>query len=111
MASGKIHGRTSTACLEEVWHIERSGRAGDLNGLALNAYKVFTPLLTVTDEAFRWALRLEAPGLGPNDRLHVGTCLDHGIQVILSADSGFDGVEGITRVDPADRETVDTLLG
>lgn len=110
VAAGDVDARTSTACLEEVWHIERSGRAGNLTGLAMNAYRVFTPLLPVTDRAFRSALELEAPKLGPNDRLHVGTCLDHSIATILSADAGFDGVEGILRVDPADQDALASLL-
>jgi predicted nucleic acid-binding protein len=99
---GDADGRMSTAALEEVWYIERSGRAGALEGLAEWAYTLFTPLLSVTDEAFRIALSLPAPQLGPNDRLQVGTCLAHDIDVLVSADTGFDGVAGVRRVDPSD---------
>lgn len=95
-------GRTSAAVLEEVWHIERSRRLGDLDGLAERAYRLLTPLLPVTDEAFAQALALDAPQLGANDRLHVGTCMVHGIESIVTADRGFDGVRGIRRVDPLD---------
>src|SRR5215212_2397655 len=38
-------GRTSPPVLEEVWHIERSGRLGRLDGLAARAHKIFSPLL------------------------------------------------------------------
>jgi hypothetical protein len=31
-------------------------------------------------------------------------------QTIFSADSGFDGIEGVTRVDPLDRQGVTGLL-
>lgn len=95
-------GRTSAAVLEEVWHIERSRRLGRLDGLAERAYRLFTPLLPVTDEAFAKALMVDAPHLGANDRLHAGTCLVHGIQSIVTADRGFDGVRAIRRVDPLD---------
>jgi predicted nucleic acid-binding protein len=95
-------GRTSAAVLEEVWHIERSGRLGHLDGLAERAYRLFSPLLPVTDEAFGRALLLDAPQLGANDRLHVGTCRVHGIESIVTADRGFDGVRGVRRVDPLD---------
>ncbi|MFN8159950.1 MAG: type II toxin-antitoxin system VapC family toxin [Solirubrobacterales bacterium] len=102
IAAGEADGRTSTAVLEEVWHIERSGRAGAIEGLTERTYALFTPLLPVTDEAVGHALTVTAPRLGTNDRLHVGTCLAHGIEVLLSADQGFDEVRGIRRVDPLD---------
>jgi len=110
VAAGEADGRTSPAVLEEVWYIERSGRAGRLDGLAARAYAVFTPLLTVTDEAFRLALALRASRLGPADRLHVGTCRSHGIEVVLSADSAYSGLRGMRRVDPLDAGGVRRVL-
>jgi predicted nucleic acid-binding protein len=103
-------GRTSAAVLEEVWHIERSRRLGRLDGLAERAYRLFTPLLPVSDEAFARALTLDAPQLGANDRLHVGTSLAHGIERIVTADRGFDGVRGVRRVDPLDAAARRRLL-
>ena len=100
VARGSAPGRTSTAALEEVWYVELSGKAGPLDGLTERLYKVLTPLLAVTDEAFRLAPGLDAPGLGPNDRLHAGTCLVHGIDTIVSADRAFDEITGIKRFDP-----------
>jgi predicted nucleic acid-binding protein len=102
VAHGDADGRTSTAALEEVWYLESHARAGVAPGLTERAHAVFAPLLAVTDEAFGRALALEAPGVGTNDRLHAATCLEHGIDVILSGDAGFDAVEGIRRVDPLD---------
>jgi predicted nucleic acid-binding protein len=93
-------GRISTAALEEVWHFERTRAQGKVDGLTEDAYALLAPLLSVTDGAFRRALELEVPGLETNDRVHVGTCLEHDIGVIVSADSAFDGVKGIRRVDP-----------
>jgi predicted nucleic acid-binding protein len=98
------------AVLEELWHIERSRRRGRLDGLAERAYRLFTPLLPVSDEAFARALALDAPRLGANDRLHVGTCLAHGIERIVTADRGFDGVRGVRRVDPLDAAARRRLL-
>ncbi len=110
IARGEADGRTSTAALEEVWWIELSGKAGNLTGLASRAYAVLTPLLAVTDEAFREALALSAPDLGPNDRLHVGTCHTNEIEIIVSADRGFDAVQGLRRVDPLDANALRQLL-
>jgi predicted nucleic acid-binding protein len=103
-------GRTSVAVLEEVWHIERAGRVQGIDGVAERAYRAFTPLLPVTDEAFARALAVEASGIGTADRLHVGTCLAHGIDTIVTADRGFDGVRGVRRVDPLDARRLSRLL-
>ena len=101
IALGQARGRTSAAVLEEVWHLELSGKAGSHHGLTEDALALFNPLLAVTDEAFRLAFALQArSSLGANDRLHVGTCLAHGIRIIVSADAAFDSVAAISRVDP-----------
>jgi predicted nucleic acid-binding protein len=42
------------------------------------------------------------PRLGPADAIHVATALAHGIETVISADSDFDAVAGIERVDPLD---------
>jgi predicted nucleic acid-binding protein len=110
VANGDVDGRTSPAVLEEVWYIERSGRAGPLDRLAARAYAVFTPLLTVTDEAFRVALSVRKRLLGPADRLHVGTCRSSGIDTIVTADSGFGGLRGLRRVDPLDPAAIRKLI-
>ena len=103
-------GRTSPPVLEEVWHIERSGRLGRLDGLAARAHKIFSPLLPVTDEAFARALLIDAPQLGTNDRVHVGTCFVHGIGTIATADRGFDAATALRRVDPLDTAARKRLL-
>lgn len=41
------------------------------------------------------------PTLSPRDYIHWAIMLRHDIRVMLSADRHFDGIEGITRVDPA----------
>src|SRR5207247_3953888 len=86
----EVDGGTSPAALEEVWCIERSGRAGILEGLTTQAYTLFTPLLPVTDQAFRLALSVRAPRVGTNDRPHVGTRLAHGIGGRVPAGGGLD---------------------
>lgn len=110
IARGEADGRTSTAALEEVWYVEWRGRAGSLAGLTQRAHSALAPLLSVTDHTFRLALSLDAPEVGPNDRLHAATCLEHGIEAIITADEHFDSVPGVRRVDPLDREGVAELL-
>lgn len=111
IARGEADGRLSTAILEEVWHIELSGRAGALDGLARQAYLTFSPLLAVNDQIFARALDLEAGRLGANDRIHVATALAHEIDTIVSADAAFDQVSAIARVDPMSDAERSRILG
>ncbi|MHB8619001.1 MAG: type II toxin-antitoxin system VapC family toxin [Chloroflexota bacterium] len=111
IARGQAPGQTSSAVLEEVWHLELSAKLGDVRGLAQHAYALFTPLLPVTDEAFRLALSIPGrPGVGTNDRVHAGTCFAHGIRTMVSADRGFDGLPDLLRVDPLDSAARRSLL-
>ncbi len=110
IGDGEADGVTSTAVLEEVWHVELSGKAGDVAGLALGAYTLFRPLLAVSDEVVARALSLKANGLGSNDRIHVATCLENDIDTIVTADGDFDRVRGVTRIDPLDRRALTRLL-
>lgn len=110
IADGEAEGRTSTAVLEEIWHVELSGKAGSLGGLAASAYAAFTPLLPVADDTVQLALSLDAMSLGANDRIHVATCRQHGIDTIVTADGDFDGIRGLRRVDPLDKRAVSRLL-
>jgi len=111
VARREADGRSSVMALEEVWHLELSGRIPGIAGLARRAYDALEPLLAVSDEAFRLALELPAKRLGANDRLHAGTCLANGIETIVSADAGFDELERPRRVDPLDSERLGALLG
>lgn len=105
-------GRTSCAVLEELWHVERSGRVAGIAGITDRAYRLFAPLLSATDAAFRLARDLTAPRrLGTNDRLHVGTCLDHGIGTVVTADESFREVTVVAHVDPRNDRARRRLLG
>jgi predicted nucleic acid-binding protein len=110
IASGDAQGRTSPAVLEEVWHVALRRYPGQLDGLAESALTIFSPLLPVTEEALRHGLTMGGSALGPNDKLHVGTCRTEGIEVVLSADRAFDQAAGIERVDPLDPAAVERLL-
>jgi len=111
IAAGSAEGYMSTAALEEVWHLELSGKAGSVSGLTRRAHAIFSPLLPVTDEALQFALSMQGTSVGSNDRLHAGTCAANGIGAICTADAGFETVTGIERVDPLDRAAVSKLLG
>jgi predicted nucleic acid-binding protein len=109
-AERRTHGYVSTAVLEEVWHLELSGRVDGLGGATANLYEVFSPLLAVTDDVFRRALQIDVASLGSNDRIHAATCQEWGIRTIVSADVAFDAVRSLRRVDPLDAHAVERLL-
>lgn len=54
--------------------------------------------VTIEDVVAAKDLILAAPMLSARDALHASVMLRHGIHEIASFDSGFDGVEGITRI-------------
>jgi predicted nucleic acid-binding protein len=76
--------------------------------LAAGAHELFAPVLAVTDEIFARALALPHGKIGAKDRIHVATCLEYGIDRIVTADRGFDTVTGLRRIDP--REGTAPLL-
>lgn len=110
IADGTCDGRTSPLVLEEVWHVAEQLYPGRLEGLVAHALSIFSPLLPVTEADVVHALALEVSALDANDRLHLGTCASHDIDVVLTADRAFDGVAGVERVDPLDEQAVDRLL-
>lgn len=110
VAAGEADGTTSTAVMEEVWHLELSGHAGQLAGLTADTHQICRPVLPVTDEIFARALSLPGTRIGANDRVHVATCLLNGIDTILSADKAFDAAKQLRRVDPLDRRALAELL-
>ncbi len=45
------------------------------------------------------------------DAVFAALALNRGIDAILATDRAFDGIEGLERIDPADEQTVSTLIG
>lgn len=101
---------TSTAVIEELWHLESSGRLPGARGSAADTFSLLRPVLDVTDEIIETAFGAPGWGLGTNDRVHVATCRTHGIPTIITADRAFDAVPELRRIDPSDVRAVDGVL-
>jgi predicted nucleic acid-binding protein len=110
LGAGTTSAVTSTAVVEELWHLELSGRIPELDGVTEAVFTLLRPALAVTDEIVAAAFGVKSRALGTNDRVHVATCQVNGIATILTADRGFDPVDGLRRVDPADLPEVRALL-
>lgn len=108
IASGQLDAVTDAEVLQEILH--RYLYIGEREK-GLQIFDHFDRLMTgrilpVTDVDVRKARALaeEHPRLGPRDLIHLAVMLNHGIDRIVTADRGFDGVEGVTRIDPASFE-------
>lgn len=111
IAGSDLEGLCTVAVAEEVWHLELGGRIPGLRGQTARIRTLFFPLLPVTHAALDGALAITADPelLGANDRLHVGSCLEHGIRAVVSADRGFDSVSEIERIDPLEGDLIERL--
>jgi len=94
---------TSAEVIQEILHRYISIRRAALGiALAREVAAAFRPLLPIThDVAARLPDLVERyPRLTARDIVHVATCLEEGIEAIVSPDHGFDEVTEIRRIDP-----------
>jgi predicted nucleic acid-binding protein len=72
--------------------------------MAAATLDAFAPVLPITHEVMRRmpALVERYSQLAARDLVHVATCLTFGIATVVSTDRGFDDVEQLARIDPAD---------
>ena len=100
---GKLLLEASVEALQEFLHV-RARRTGDRLAAAdlTRAFADTVTLHEVEAPDVRRAIDLFAtvPGLGALDAIHAATCLNRGIQVLVSAGQGFDAVPGLRRIDP-----------
>lgn len=100
-----LDGVTSAEIIQEILHRFSAGDQRPLGAaMAESALDVFAPVLPITERVMREmpVLFRQHPALTARDLIHVSTCRAHGIDVIVSPDRGFDGIEGLSRIDPAD---------
>ncbi len=113
LAAGRLTGEASSLMIEEVVHV-RHRRSGD-RALAAGDGRAAAALLVLHSvgeeevhaalEAFTDHQRMEA-----RDAIHVAIARRHGLTTILSTDRAFDGIDGLSRVDPADHAAVAALV-
>ncbi|MFC4224351.1 type II toxin-antitoxin system VapC family toxin [Lysinibacter cavernae] len=103
LASGKSRGYVSAEVIQEVvFHRMRKtqNRAQSVaEGRGL--MRSFT-VLKFDNEVLDTSLRLieQLPNVRGRDAIHAATALVYSITKILSPDKDFDGIPGITRIDP-----------
>jgi uncharacterized protein len=111
-ASG-IRGEASADLIQELLH-HRFRRSRDRSRAASDARDAAAAcrLHEVRPEDVLRAVGLfaDAQRLGARDTVFAAVALNRGVSRIVSPDRAFDGVPGLTRVDPADRTAVRTLF-
>lgn len=106
-AEGHLLGEASVELIQEFVHV-RSRRQGDRQQAVREAADIalFCELHDLTETDLRRALRLfkSVATLDMRDAIHAATALNRGVDLIVSPDRGFDGVPGLTRIDPIEAE-------
>lgn len=113
VSSGRLHAVTSAEVVQEILHrFMHLGHRPTAAALAAATLDLFSPVVPIThrvmDRMPGLVHRYEA--LSSRDLVHVATCLEEGIETLVSPDRGFDAVREIRRVDPGDRTSVESLL-
>lgn len=109
--AGAVDGMISAEVIREILHRYTSiGDPDRARGVARDALDLFAPVLPVTHEVIQRAVDLHEryPAVRVRDLVHVVTCLEEGIEAIVSPDTHFDGVREITRIAPDDAEALAT---
>lgn len=104
VATGALDATTSAEVVQELHHVyRRRGLLGQGVALGREVAALFPGLLPVTRADILRAgdLLSVRPQLSPRDALRVAVAQNNGISVIVSTDSDFDHVDGISRMDPS----------
>ena len=105
MGDHTLRAETSVETVQEIVHHRR--RRGDPAATergrrALGLCEAVHPLDTETTLAALDLIDLH-PDLSTRDAMHAATARTLGIRILLSADSDFDAIGGLERIDPLDR--------
>lgn len=102
--AGRLDGVISAEVVQEILHrFTAIGQPVIGAEMARSALDLFAPILPITHQIMDRmpALVERYPGLAARDLVHVATCLDEGLDTIVSPDRGLDRVREVSRADPA----------
>jgi uncharacterized protein len=110
--AGRLLGEASPDLLQEFLH-QRTRRTGDRAGASALARDVARLCrfdeLSEADALRALDLFARYESLSASDAVFAAFALNRGIDTILSVDTDLDGIEGLTRVDPADPDGLEAL--
>ncbi len=94
---------TSAEVVQEILHRFLAIKRASIGAaIARDVLEAFEPVLPISHRVVARMPELvdRYPALAARDLIHVATCLEEGIAVIVSPDRGFDSVAEITRLGP-----------
>jgi uncharacterized protein len=108
----ELRGEITVEIVQEVVHVRRRRGTDDAAERGRDMLSWRLPLHSFEPPDLDRALKLLRghPALSARDAVHAATALNRRIEAIISTDTHFDAVAGLTRVDPADREAVSGLM-
>lgn len=114
LATGEIEGEVSVDLVQEFLH-QRFRRTGDRHAAAAAARHVSMLValhdVTATESLRALALFARHEQLGARDTMFAAVALNRGLDAIVTADRGFDGIPGLRRIDPLDDDAVASICG
>lgn len=104
IATDDLDAVTSTEVVQEILHRFARVRRPVGMRMARSVMDLFGDMLAVDRTIMTDALRRyeQSPGVSSRGAVHVATCLVHGIDRIVSVDTGFDAVADIVRLHPSE---------
>lgn len=105
IAVGNLSAVISAEVIQEIahrfMHVRRPRKAAELASYALDLFAPVTPI-GQTVVARLPGLISRHPTLQARDLLHLATCLEEGIEAIVTPDLDFDRIPELRRIDPTD---------
>ena len=100
---GQLEATLDTEALQEIIHFyHRRGRTETALAVFDDLMRTFPVPLGVTARTVVVARDILSAysSLQARDAVHAAIVLEHGLEGIITADRGFDGIEGVARFDP-----------
>jgi len=102
--TNRVRGYASTEMIQELVHhrLRRGLDRAAAVSIGRETSALFT-MLNFDREVLELSLDLiERTAIRGRDAVHAATALAYGIETIVSPDRAFDGIPGLTRIDPVD---------
>lgn len=113
VASARLDAVISAEVIQEIFHRFTAIARREVGAeMARNAMDLFAPVLPITQPLMERmpGLVVRYESLEARDLVHVATCLEYGIETIISPDTGFDEVREIERIAPEDQDRLEKLI-
>lgn len=112
-ASGRLDAVTSAEVIQEIFHRFTALARPEIGAdMAARAMDLFAPVLSITHSVMQRMPGLVAryKSLAARDLVHVATCLEYGIETIVTPDTGFDEVGEIQRIAPENEDRLERFV-